>query len=43
MSALKDFVTWMLDHGEGEAAALSYAPLPKQVQDMIRKTVAQIK
>lgn len=43
MSALKDFVTWMLDHGESEASALSYAPLPKQVQDMVRKTVAQIK
>jgi phosphate transport system substrate-binding protein len=43
MSALKGFVTWMLDHGESEASALSYAPLPKQVQDMVRKTVAQIK
>jgi phosphate transport system substrate-binding protein len=43
MIALKGFVTWMLDHGESEASALSYAPLPKQVQDMVRKTVAQIK
>jgi phosphate transport system substrate-binding protein len=43
MSALKDFITWMLDHGESEASALSYAPLPKQVQDMVRKTVTQIK
>ena len=43
ISALKDFVTWMLDHGEGEASALSYAALPKQVQDMVRKTVSQIK
>jgi len=41
--ALKDFLTWMLDHGEAEASALSYASLPKQVQDMVRKTVAQIK
>ncbi len=40
---LADFLTWMLDHGQSEAAALSYAPLPKQVQDMVRKTVAQIK
>jgi phosphate ABC transporter, phosphate-binding protein len=43
INALKGFVTWMLDHGESEASALSYAPLPKQVQEMVRKTVAQIK
>jgi len=43
INALKGFVTWMLDHGESEASALSYAPLPKQVQDMVRKTVVQIK
>jgi phosphate transport system substrate-binding protein len=42
-AVLKDFLNWMLDHGEGEASALSYAPLPKPVQDMVRKTVAQIK
>lgn len=42
-AALKDFLNWMLDHGQTEAATLSYAPLPKQVQDMVRKTVAQMK
>ena len=41
-AALRDFLNWMLDHGQAEAPALSYAPLPKQVQDMVRKTVAQI-
>ena len=41
--ALTGFLTWMLDHGQSEAANLSYAPLPKQVQDMVRKTVTQIK
>jgi phosphate transport system substrate-binding protein len=41
--ALKDFLTWMLDHGESEASALSYASLPKQVQESVRKTIAQIK
>jgi phosphate transport system substrate-binding protein len=41
--ALADFLTWMLDHGENEASSLSYAPLPKQVQDMVRKTITQIK
>jgi phosphate transport system substrate-binding protein len=33
----------MLDHGESEAAALTYAPLPKQVQDMVRKSIATVK
>jgi phosphate transport system substrate-binding protein len=34
--ALTDFLNWMLDHGEGEAAAMTYAPLPKPVQEMVR-------
>jgi phosphate transport system substrate-binding protein len=41
--ALADFLGWMLDHGEAEAAPLTYAPLPKPVQDMVRKSIAQIK
>lgn len=41
--ALSDFLGWMLDHGEGEAGPLTYAPLPKPVQDMVRKSIAQIK
>ncbi|MBB5316021.1 phosphate ABC transporter substrate-binding protein PstS [Tunturibacter empetritectus] len=41
--ALADFLGWMLDHGESEAAALTYAPLPKQVQDMVRKSIATVK
>jgi phosphate transport system substrate-binding protein len=41
--ALTDFLGWMLDHGESEAAPLTYAPLPKQVQDMVRKSIATIK
>jgi phosphate transport system substrate-binding protein len=40
---LADLMGWVLDHGEAEAAALSYAPLPKQVQDMVRKSIANIK
>lgn len=28
---LKDFLTWMLQHGESEAAGLTYAPLPPPV------------
>jgi phosphate transport system substrate-binding protein len=41
--ALVGFLNWMLDHGEAEAASLSYAPLPKQVQDMVRKSITTIK
>jgi phosphate transport system substrate-binding protein len=41
--ALAEFLGWMLDHGEAEAAALTYAPLPKPVQDMVRKTIATVK
>jgi phosphate transport system substrate-binding protein len=41
--ALADFLGWMLDHGESEAAAMTYAPLPKPVQDMVRKSIANVK
>ena len=41
--AIVDFLHWMLDKGEGEAAGMTYAPLPKPVQDMVRKTVSTIK
>lgn len=40
---VKDFLTWMLDHGEGEAAGMGYAPLPAQVQTMVKKTITTIK
>ena len=41
--ALQGFLTWMLDHGEAEAAELSYAPLPKPIQDSVRRAIAQVK
>ena len=40
--ALQAFLTWMLEHGEGEAAGMTYAPLPKTVQDSVRKTIQTI-
>jgi phosphate transport system substrate-binding protein len=40
--AVKDFLTWMLDKGELEASGMGYAPLPKQVVDMERKTIAKV-
>ncbi len=41
--ALKDFLTWMLDHGQSEVSALYYAPLPSAVSDKVRGTVSQLK
>ena len=40
---LKDFLNWMLDHGEAEAASLYYAPLPASVQTKVKATLAQMK
>jgi len=39
---LHDFVLWMLDHGESEASALTYAPLPTEVAAKVRAAAAQI-
>jgi phosphate transport system substrate-binding protein len=33
----------MLDKGEAEASQMTYAPLPKPVQDMVRKTIVSVK
>ncbi len=41
--AMQGFLTWMLDHGESEAAGLTYAPLPQAVQDSVRHAIAQVK
>jgi len=40
---IRDFLNWMLDHGESEASTLYYAPLPKAVADKVRTTVSQLK
>ena len=39
---IKDFLGWMLDHGEAEAGSLYYAPLPGPVQAKVRATIAQL-
>jgi phosphate transport system substrate-binding protein len=39
---IKDFLGWMLDHGQSETSALYYAPLPKSVADKVRATVGQL-
>jgi phosphate transport system substrate-binding protein len=42
-AAVKDFLTWMLEHGESETTGMGYAPLPTQVQTMVKKTITTIK
>jgi phosphate transport system substrate-binding protein len=39
---LNDFLHWMLDHGEAEAASMTYAPLPAPVAARVRQTINQI-
>ena len=40
---IKDFLQWMLDHGESEASALHYAPLPDPVVARVKATIGQLK
>ncbi|RXS95710.1 phosphate ABC transporter substrate-binding protein PstS [Silvibacterium dinghuense] len=40
---IKDFLNWMLDHGESEVSALYYAPLPPSVAAKVKATVSQLK
>ncbi|MBE7182584.1 MAG: phosphate ABC transporter substrate-binding protein PstS, partial [Terriglobus roseus] len=39
---MMDFLRWMLQHGEGEAAAMTYSTLPKSVADRVAQTINQI-
>jgi phosphate transport system substrate-binding protein len=39
---IKDFLGWMLDHGQSETSALYYAPLPKSVSEKVRGTISQL-
>lgn len=41
--AIQSFLDWMLEHGESEAAGLTYAPLPKAVADRVHQTIANLK
>ena len=36
---LKDMLSWIVNYGEGEVSALSYAPLPKNVSEKVLKTI----
>jgi phosphate transport system substrate-binding protein len=36
---IRDMLSWIVNSGESEVSALSYAPLPKNVADKVLKTV----
>lgn len=40
---LKDFLGWMLQKGQEFAPQLGYAPLPQQVNQMVKNTINEIK
>ncbi|HEY0795394.1 MAG TPA: phosphate ABC transporter substrate-binding protein PstS [Acidisarcina sp.] len=40
---IKDFLQWMIDHGQSEVSALYYAPLPKSVADKVKVSISQLK
>jgi phosphate transport system substrate-binding protein len=42
-AVLKDMLSWMLKAGESEVSALSYAPLPDNVQQKVLNTVYALK
>jgi phosphate transport system substrate-binding protein len=39
---LHNFLEWMLDHGESEAASMTYAPLPAPVIARVRQTINEV-
>ena len=41
--SIKDFLAWMLTTGQGDAAGMSYAPLPKPIVAKEQKQIALIK
>jgi phosphate transport system substrate-binding protein len=40
---LKDFLKWMLEHGESEASGLAYAPLPQPVALKVSGAISYLK
>ena len=40
---IKDFLGWMIDQGQQMTTQLTYAPLPKNVAEDVRKTIQQVK
>lgn len=40
--AMVDFLHWMLEHGEGEASGMSYAPLPPALAERVHQAINTI-
>jgi ABC-type phosphate transport system substrate-binding protein len=40
---MTDFLSWMLDQGQGMVQSLDYAPLPKEVAEKERTVIKTIK
>jgi len=40
---LKDLLSWIVTKGQGEAASLSYAPLPKDIADKVLTKIASLR
>jgi phosphate transport system substrate-binding protein len=40
---IKDLLTWVMDEGQQIAPSLGYAPLPDNVKQMVKQTIATIK
>ena len=40
---IKDFLNWMVTDGQQLTAQLTYAPLPKEVADKVKATIAQLR
>ncbi len=40
--AMRGFLEWMLQHGESEAAGMTYAPLPAVVQEQVKQRIPSI-
>ena len=38
-----DFLNWALTKGEGDAAALDYAPLPAEMASKVKEKVAAVR
>ncbi len=41
-AAMVDFLHWMLQHGQAEANAMSYAPLPAAIAQRVAQAINQI-
>lgn len=41
--AIIGFLQWMIEHGESEAASMTYAPLPKTIAERVEQSIKSLK